>query len=247
MGEFALHTKTYGNEDQRWLGNGGLPGLPCKSIVLDRSLFDLTGKHPDGSIPSGTKLGRVTATGLVGPYTGAEERTEEVWTFTEGGSGLTSWTFTWDSTTSASIDDDAVVAAVQAEADDVFGEGNVIVSGGPLATGPFTFTVDPDGDLANTDLDAPTTTPTGGTGTVVVATATAGGAETSSDGRQVLIGHLFTTVAYDRNAASTADLHAALFWDGEVIETYLPDGPVDANGKADVAGHIKYVTDVVGA
>lgn len=247
MGEFALRTKSYGNEDQRWIGNGGHPGLAPRSIVLDRSLFDLTTEYPNGYIPSGVELGKVTATGLYGPYTGSANRTEEAWTFTEGGSGLTSWTFTpAGGTASASLDDDVSAAALQTEIDAKYGAGNLIVTGGPLASGAFTITADPDGELANTNLTPPTTTPTGGTGTVVVATATAGGAESSSDGREVLAGHLFATEAYDRDAASTADIPAALFWDGVVIETYLPNGDVDSAGKADVAGHIKYVTDVVG-
>lgn len=248
MGEFALRTKSYGNEDQRWIGNGGQPGLAPRSIVLDRSLFDLTTDYPNGYIPSGVELGKVTATGLYGPYTGSANRTEEQVTFLEGGSGLTSWTTTFGGQTTSSLDDDvtptqllAALHALSNVADGSF----VHVEGDSITTG-ITIAADPDGPLANTDLGTFSTTPTGGTGTVGVTVDTAGGAESSSDGRQVLAGHLFATEAYDRDAASTADIPAALFWDGVVIETYLPNGDVDSAGKADVAGHIKYVTDVVG-
>lgn len=248
MSEFALKTKSHGNEDQRWIGNGGVPGMHPKSIVLDRSLFDLDSAYPNGYIPSGVPLGKVTATGLYGPYSGADNRTEESVTFTEGGSGLTSWTITYNGHTTGSLDDDATAADVLAalEALDDFAPGDLLVTRTAVAPSAWTVTASPTGSLKNTDLGSFTTTPTGGSGSVAVAVATAGGAESSSDGRQVLAGHLFASVSYDRDAASTADLPAALFWDGEVVETYLPN-PVDANGKTDVAGHIKYVTDVVGA
>src|SRR6478609_4254646 len=222
MGEFALKTKSFGNEDQRWIGNGGLPGLVPRSIVLDRSLFDLENDFPDGYIPSGVPLGKVTSTGLYGPYSGGDNRTEEAVTFTEGGSGLTSWTATYNGHTTTSLDDDAtaadVLAALEALAD--FAPGDLVVERLTVAPSSWRVSADPDGSLANTDLGAFTTTPTGGTGTVVVAVETAGAAEGSADGRQTLAGHLFVSEAYDRDAASTADIPAALFEDGIVIETY---------------------------
>lgn len=61
------------------------------------------------------------------------------------------------------------------------------------------------------------------------------------DGRTVMAGHLFkpVTVASDN---TTGKAMGALFWHGQVIEAKLPTGHgVDANGKTDVAGFIKYV------
>lgn len=136
MGQFALRRKAYSNEDQRWIGNGGQPGLAPLSIVLDISLFDLD-QHP-GYIPSGVRLGRVEATGLYGPYS-----------------------------------------------------------------------------------------------------------QGASDGREDFAGYLFTAKPYDQ--ASPENLHAALFFDGVVVEPYLPEGPTPAPAKAAVAGHIKFVTDIVAA
>ena len=241
---FAVKSKSYGNEDQRWIGNGGRPGLTPLGIVLDRSLFELA----DGRIPSGTELGKVTATGLYGPYSGSGNRTEEQVTFLEGGSGLTSWTATFGGQTTTSLDDDVtpeqLVAALHALSN--VEDGSFVVVSGTSITAGITIAADPDGPLANTDLGTITTTPTGGTGTVGVTVNTAGGAEGSSDGRQVLAGYLFASVAYDEDEADTADLIGALFWDGVVIETFLPGGATDAAGKADVAGHITYLTDVVG-
>lgn len=182
-----LTTESIGSSNQSWLGSthGMYNG---RSVAPDPTLFT-TALFPDG-VPSGTPIGIVTATGLAGPYTG--DSTDEVQTLTEGGSGLTSFTITFDGDTTESLDDDATAAQVQAalEALDSVGEGNVVVTGGPLASGAFTVSFV--GDLANTNVPAMTTTPTGGTGTVVVATTVAGGADGSADGREVLAGFLLT-------------------------------------------------------
>jgi len=59
------------NEDQTWLGNGGMPIGQPRSIVLDRSAFDFDADFPDGYLPSGIVLAEITATGLYGPYDNA--------------------------------------------------------------------------------------------------------------------------------------------------------------------------------
>jgi hypothetical protein len=182
-----LASETYGTGDQSWLGS--THGLyNSRSVAPDPALFTAAA-YPDG-VPSGTPLGEVTATGLFGPYTG--DSSDEVQTLTEGGSGLTSYTITFSGQTTASIDDDATAAQVQAalEALSNVEPGDVTVTGGPLASGAFSVAFG--GQYANTDVPAMTTTPTGGTGTVVVATGTAGGADVGSDGRQILAGFLVT-------------------------------------------------------
>jgi Bacteriophage lambda head decoration protein D len=40
----------------------------CRSITLDMSTFTYADHAPNGFIPSGTVLGKITATGLYGPY-----------------------------------------------------------------------------------------------------------------------------------------------------------------------------------
>lgn len=55
------------------------------------------------------------------------------------------------------------------------------------------------------------------------------------DGREVLVGHLFTA-----QHVGTGDIVAPLFDHGRVIEAKLPRA-VDAPGKTDVAGRIRYV------
>lgn len=60
---------------------------------------------------------------------------------------------------------------------------------------------------------------------------------TAADGREVLAGFLFTAVAAP--SVNTVDPQGALFWHGAVVEAKLPR-PVDAAGKTDVAGYIKF-------
>jgi hypothetical protein len=99
----------------------------------------------------------------------------EAQTITEGGSGLTSFTLTWDGQTTASIDDDATAADVQAalQALSNMPESYVKVTGGPLASAPFTVTFADGKNVAQM-----TATPTGGTGTVTIATSVGGGSAT---------------------------------------------------------------------
>lgn len=66
--------RTLVQDDQTWLGNGGEPIGKPRSIVLDRSAFDLdpdTGDFPDGYIKSGITLAKLTTTGLHVPYANA--------------------------------------------------------------------------------------------------------------------------------------------------------------------------------
>jgi hypothetical protein len=61
-----IQTETFSaSEDQSWLGSAHGTN-ECDSITLDGDAFLAT--WPDGIIPSGVVLGRVTATGLYQPY-----------------------------------------------------------------------------------------------------------------------------------------------------------------------------------
>lgn len=63
---------TFLNEDQRWIGPGGLSAIQdARSITLNLALFDLVTAFPNRYLPSGIVLGKVTATGLYGPYSDA--------------------------------------------------------------------------------------------------------------------------------------------------------------------------------
>jgi hypothetical protein len=58
--------------DFSWVAPGGISALAdADSVVLDRSTFDLVTAFPNGYLPSGLVLGKVTATGLYGMYADA--------------------------------------------------------------------------------------------------------------------------------------------------------------------------------
>jgi hypothetical protein len=219
-------TTVTGLSDKSWLFSTHGVDLN-KSVTLDLTLFDEATHYPDGSIRSGTVLGKVAATGLYGPYGGTSE---EVQTVTEGGSGLTSFTLTFSGQTTAPIAAGATAAAVRTalEALSNIAVGDVAVTGDP--GGPYTVTFG--GALANTNVAQMTATPTGGTGTVTVATQTAGGADSVSDGREVATGHLFEDEKV--NAGSTK-AGVAMFRHGGVIEANLPaNHGLDAAAKTDL-------------
>lgn len=56
-----------GSEDRRWLG-ARLGADVCRSVTLDVSAFDAYHVSEFGALPSGMALGKITATGLYGPY-----------------------------------------------------------------------------------------------------------------------------------------------------------------------------------
>lgn len=57
------------SENRSWLlsAHGTEPGT-TPGITLDASLFTEATHYPDGFIPSGTVIAKVTATGMYGPY-----------------------------------------------------------------------------------------------------------------------------------------------------------------------------------
>ena len=60
-------TETYVAEDRSWLGSRDGTDV-TQTVTLDTSTFTEATHFPDGYIPSGTVLGRITATDLWGPY-----------------------------------------------------------------------------------------------------------------------------------------------------------------------------------
>lgn len=226
MTSIAVTSTPFQVERRSWLlsQHGTDPGTTL-SITLDVSAFTAATHYPNGYIPSGCNLAKITASGLYGPYT----VTNEVQTLTEGGSGLTSFTVTFGGQTTASIAAAATAAQVQAalEALSTIGAGNITVTGN--AGGPYTLTFI--GVFAGTDVAQVTATPTGGTGTVTPATTTAGGTE-GSGGLEVCAGHLFSSVKVPDPANTAIDVGAALLVHGFVKLSKLPFG-LNANGQAD--------------
>lgn len=67
---FSQTTETFGNEDHSWLrSQHGTEAI--ETAVLDLSKFTKGTHYPDGYIKSGEPLGKITATGLYGPYDSA--------------------------------------------------------------------------------------------------------------------------------------------------------------------------------
>lgn len=226
MTDISVSSVAYQVEKRSWLlsQHGTDPGT-TPSITIDVSAFTAAVHYPNGYIPSGTNLAKITASGLYGPYTVSNE----VQTVTEGGSGLTSFTLTYSGQTTSSLAALATSAQVQAalEALSNIGAGNVTVSG--AAGGVYTVTFV--GALAGTDVAQMTATPTGGTGTVTVATGTAGGTE-GTGGLEVCAGHLFSSVKVPNLLDTTKDVGGALLVHGFVKLSRLPFG-LNANGQAD--------------
>lgn len=226
MTDISVRYTDWQVEKRDWLlGTHGTGPGDNPNIVLDVSAFTAAVHYPNGYIPSGTPLAKITATGLYGPYS----VTDEVQTITEGGSGLTSFTLTYSGQTTASIDDQATDAEVQAalEALSNIAPGDVTVTGDP--GGPYTVTFG--GTLADTNVAQMTATPTGGTGTVTIATTTAGGTE-GTGGLETCAGLLFGAATIPNVLDTTKDVGGALFVHGFVKLSKLPF-TLDAAGQAD--------------
>lgn len=72
MTDISVSTVATQVEKRSWLlsAHGTDPGTN-PSITLDVSAFTAGTHYPNGYIPSGTNLGRITASGLYGPYDNA--------------------------------------------------------------------------------------------------------------------------------------------------------------------------------
>lgn len=68
--DLSLRTETFGQDDQSWLGSEHGTSS-ARSITLDTSAFTANTHYPDGYFKSGLPLGRITATGIYGPYDNA--------------------------------------------------------------------------------------------------------------------------------------------------------------------------------
>jgi hypothetical protein len=79
MTDITVRRTDFQAENRSWLlgPDGTRPG-DNPSITLDVSKFTAGTHYPDGFIPSGTVLGKVTATGKYGPYDAAAVDGREV-------------------------------------------------------------------------------------------------------------------------------------------------------------------------
>lgn len=209
----------------------------AETITLDLSKFTAGTHFPNGFLPAGIVLGKVTATSRYGPYGGLSS---EVQTITVDATAGT-YTITFDGETTAAIAFDALAATVQAALELLSNvqPGDIVVTGGVGASGggtPYTLTFGgqylgvnvPTVIVADVNLS-------GGGDSVVAAVGTAGGS-TVSDGRETPRGLLLDRVKVESDN-TTGLAVGALQWHGHIIEANLPiastaAGGLDAEAKA---------------
>lgn len=75
--DISVRTETSQVEDRSWLASAHGTEATA-SIVLDVSAFTAATHLPNGYIPSGVALGRISATGLYGPYNNTLGNGQEV-------------------------------------------------------------------------------------------------------------------------------------------------------------------------
>lgn len=75
--DLSVRTDSFGQDDQTWRGSPH-GGDMNRSVTLDTSAFTAGTHYPNGYFRSGTPLGKITATGLYGPYNNASSDGTEV-------------------------------------------------------------------------------------------------------------------------------------------------------------------------
>lgn len=212
----------------------------CRGVTLALELFNPTTHYPNGFIPSGMCLGKVTTgvlSGLYGPYNGLAN---EVQTFDLGVASSGTFTITFQGSTTGNIAFNATPAVVQAalEALPNINPGDVTVTGGPLPGTAVTLTFS--GQYAGVNVAPITIDGTLTVGeTITIASPTAGGSAGLAT-LDTMTGHLLDDVKVRLNNGAGRSV-AAMYWNGIVVESRLPAGSgIDANGKADVAANIRY-------
>jgi hypothetical protein len=207
---------TIGNQDHDWLGSA--EGTQSqRSATLAIAAFTAETHYPSSYLLDGLPLARATSGTYSGKYVPLAARVNEIQTATIGGSGLTSFTLTFDGETTASIDAAATAATVDAalEALSSIDAGAIVVSGS--AGGPYTITFSGT-QFQGIGVPALTATPTGGSGTVTIATPTGGGSGVT-DNSDVLVGFLYMPVAVPTGATNVI---GSVLIHGVIDESELP-------------------------
>jgi hypothetical protein len=226
----ATTTTSYGGGDYRWLKSARGTEHP-KSGTLDYSAFTAGTHFPNGYVPSGLAVAKITATGLYGPWAGPG--TAEVKTFSRTSTGGTVVLVCEGVTATVTVAASAAgftAAALLAGLYGLpqFGPDAIELTvtgdaGGPLVvTGPEGINLPP--------VTVDNTSATGGTVTVAETTA---GAEGASDGTEST--PLF--VYHDAPLNGTADIPVALLNDVTIDASFCPvsTGLVDGRYIADQA------------
>lgn len=231
MTDVSVFSQPFQSEDRRWLisehGTQFTPGC-----TLDITQFTANTHYPNGFIPSGMAIGKITASGLYGPYL---PRADETVVIAETGSptGGSSAPIYGGITGTTAAPYNATATQLLAALNSIPAlNGNVKVNSGTT----FPFTIEFIGSLAGTNTGAITWAAglTGGSTPVITSTPTDGGALGGSDGRQTNRGLLFSSVRVVRsNGSVLAKVGAALLVHGFVDPAFLPF-PIDPLGQTDL-------------
>lgn len=189
-------SETFSQQSHKWLGSA--EGTQSqRSVTIPIAAMTVDVHYTAGVIPDGLALAKATSGTYSGKYIPMAAKPNEIQTVTEGGSGLTSFTLTFDGEVTGSIAAAATIGTVQTalEALSNINSGDVTVTGS--TSGPYTVTFS--GQYAGTNIPAMTATPTGGSGTVTIATPTGGGSGVT-DGSDTLFGFLYLPVAIPTGA-----------------------------------------------
>lgn len=233
--DLKVRTTDYMNEDQSWLGSAHATDTG-DTITIDLSTFDFVTAFPNGFLPSGVALGKITATGEYGAYGASPSEVQSLTRTSTGGTITLAFDGSPVSVTVPATAAGFTAAAVQAALNGLatINPGDVTVTG--AAGGPLTVTFG--GRYVGQDvplLVVDNTSATGGT--IVAAVVTAGGGVVA-DGRETGVGMLFTRVRVDADN-KTGKAMGSLLRHCMVREAKLPVGHgVDAAFKADTDGRI---------
>lgn len=199
-----------------------------RPVTLDLSAFDVS-HVVNGAIPSGTLLGKITATGLYAPWTPDHEETEGLLVTGTGGAMSGTFTLTLSGQTTGAIAYNANAAAVDtalralSNVSDTPG-ADLTVTGTDCTTGLLIKFTD-GGAFDHLNVTQMTVADSVTNGDAAITTVTNGGAA-ASNGSQTLSGILFESVGIKDSSllATMADPGAALFWRGVVDRSKMP-GP----------------------
>ncbi len=224
---------TWTAEDRSWLGSRDGTEV-TRSITLDTSAFTANTHYPNGFVPSGLVLIKLSS-GLYAPYAGNASEGQTV-TITGTPTGGT-FTLTLSGQTTAAIAYNAPAAAVKAALEGLtsVNVGDVTVTGGPGPGTPYVITFG--GRYAGEDMPQMTATSslTGGSSpAVAVTTSTAGAGGTGG----VAEGFLFNSTPM---RSGGPDVGAPLHWRGVIKESRLPTNHgLDSAGKVDLAAKFRF-------
>ena len=225
-------------EDRSWLASRDGTAF-TQTITLSVAAFTSGTHYPNGFIPSGTVLAKITASGLYGPYAGAVNEGQTV-TITGTPTGGT-FTLTWQGETTAAIAFNATAAAVEAalEALSVINVGDVAVTGGP---GPGTaYVVTFSGQYHGENVAAMTASGaslTGGSSPAVAVTTSTAGGSSAVNGLEVPEGFLWNSTQV---LSGAVNLGAPLLWRGAINTVRLPaNSGLDANARVALGAKFRF-------